>query len=92
MPSRLLLFSIVLSLGICASNVWAELRDPGPMLIAVLLLAALGYMGVRMRMSGLQRQKEQLARQVGARTEQVEQQNRILERQTGSRSAPAVAS
>ncbi|MDK6077343.1 two-component regulator propeller domain-containing protein [Massilia varians] len=50
--------------------------------IAVLLLAALGYMGVRMRMSGLQRQKEQLARQVGARTEQVEQQNRMLERQT----------
>lgn len=50
--------------------------------VAVLLLAALGYMAVRMRMSGLQRQKEQLARQVGARTEQVEQQNRILERQT----------
>ncbi|WP_051933659.1 two-component regulator propeller domain-containing protein [Massilia sp. BSC265] len=50
--------------------------------IAVLLLAAFGYAAVRMRMSGLQRQKDQLARQVGARTEQVEQQNRMLERQT----------
>ncbi|RZA35541.1 MAG: response regulator [Lysobacteraceae bacterium] len=50
--------------------------------IAVLVVLVLGYTAVRMRMSGLQRQKEQLARQVSARTEQVEQQNRMLERQT----------
>ncbi|QOY95781.1 response regulator [Massilia sp. UMI-21] len=50
--------------------------------LAALLLATLGYAAVRMRLSGLRRQKEQLESQVGARTEQVEQQNRMLERQT----------
>ncbi len=46
------------------------------------LVLALAYGGVRLRLSGLRRQKEQLALQVSARTEQVERQNRVLERQT----------
>ncbi|VXB21269.1 two-component regulator propeller domain-containing protein [Massilia sp. 9I] len=50
--------------------------------IALFLVLALMYAAIRMRMSGLRRQKEQLASQVSLRTEQVEQQNRILERQT----------
>lgn len=48
----------------------------------VLLLAALGYGAVRLRVSGLRRQKEHLAQEVSARTEEVERQNRVLERQT----------
>ncbi|MGG7603013.1 two-component regulator propeller domain-containing protein [Massilia sp. BKSP1R2A-1] len=46
------------------------------------LVLALAYGGVRLRLSGLRKQKEQLALQVSARTEQVERQNRVLERQT----------
>ena len=49
---------------------------------AILLVLAAIYAGTRMRLSGLQRHKERLERQVGARTEQVEQQNRMLEQQT----------
>ncbi|MCC2972022.1 two-component regulator propeller domain-containing protein [Massilia sp. IC2-476] len=50
--------------------------------IVLFLALALLYAANRMRMSGLRRQKEQLARQVSLRTEQVEEQNRTLERQT----------
>jgi len=50
--------------------------------IVLFLVLALCYGAIRMRLSSLRRQKEQLARQVSARTEQVEQQNRTLERQT----------
>ncbi|WP_177207755.1 two-component regulator propeller domain-containing protein [Massilia yuzhufengensis] len=50
--------------------------------IAALLLVALAYAAIRMRLSSLRHQKEHLARQVSVRTEQVEQQNRVLERQT----------
>jgi len=46
------------------------------------LLLAMIYGGVRLRLSGLRRQKEHLAQQVSARTEEVERQNRVLERQT----------
>jgi len=46
------------------------------------LVLALAYGGVRLRLSGLRRQKEHLAQQVSARTEEVERQNRVLERQT----------
>ena len=49
---------------------------------AAALLCAAVYIGLRMRMEGLRHQKERLERQVGARTEQVEHQNRVLERQT----------
>ncbi len=49
--------------------------------LLALVLAAI-YGGVRLRLSGLRRQKEQLAQQVSARTEEVERQNRVLERQT----------
>ncbi|OON64729.1 histidine kinase [Massilia sp. KIM] len=49
---------------------------------AIVLLCAALYGGLRMRLSSLRRQKDRLERQVGARTEQVEHQNRVLERQT----------
>ena len=47
-----------------------------------LLICGAVYTGLRMRLSGLRRPKERLEHQVGARTEQVEQQNRVLESQT----------
>jgi signal transduction histidine kinase/ligand-binding sensor domain-containing protein/CheY-like chemotaxis protein/HPt (histidine-containing phosphotransfer) domain-containing protein len=46
------------------------------------LVLALAYAGVRLRMSGLRRQKEHLAREVSVRTEEVERQNRVLASQT----------
>ncbi|WP_229451953.1 two-component regulator propeller domain-containing protein [Massilia niastensis] len=49
---------------------------------AVVLVCTVVYTVLRMRVSGLRRQKEWLELQVGARTEQVEHQNRMLERQT----------
>jgi signal transduction histidine kinase/ligand-binding sensor domain-containing protein/CheY-like chemotaxis protein/HPt (histidine-containing phosphotransfer) domain-containing protein len=49
---------------------------------AGLLVAGASYGGVLARVSGLRRQKELLERQVSARTEKIEQQNRLLESQT----------
>jgi signal transduction histidine kinase/ligand-binding sensor domain-containing protein/DNA-binding response OmpR family regulator len=51
---------------------------------ALLLMLAMGaaWGMLRVRVSGLRRQKELLARQVRARTEEIRQQNRLLERQT----------
>ena len=46
------------------------------------LVLALAYAGVRLRLSGLRRQKEHLAREVSVRTEEVERQNRVLASQT----------
>lgn len=48
----------------------------------VLLLCALVWIGLRMRLSGLRRHKERLERQVSVRTAQIEQQNQVLESQT----------
>jgi signal transduction histidine kinase/DNA-binding response OmpR family regulator/HPt (histidine-containing phosphotransfer) domain-containing protein len=50
--------------------------------LLLLLAAAVTYGALRARVSGLRRQKELLARQVRARTEEIEQQNQLLERQT----------
>ncbi|MGF6274125.1 signal transduction histidine kinase/ligand-binding sensor domain-containing protein/CheY-like chemotaxis protein [Massilia sp. UYP11] len=51
--------------------------------IAMILLVCSGaYVGLRMRLSSLRRHKDRLEHQVSARTEQVEQQNRMLELQT----------
>ncbi|MBQ5948615.1 response regulator [Massilia sp. ST3] len=49
---------------------------------AAALFCTVVYVALRMRLAGLRHQKERLERQVGARTEQVEHQNRVLERQT----------
>ena len=46
------------------------------------LVCAIVYTGLRMRLSSLRIHKERLEHQVSARTEQVEQQNRVLESQT----------
>jgi signal transduction histidine kinase/ligand-binding sensor domain-containing protein/CheY-like chemotaxis protein len=51
-------------------------------MLLLMLAAAATYGVLRVRVSGLRRQKELLARQVRARTEEIEQQNRLLERQT----------
>ncbi|WP_312515609.1 two-component regulator propeller domain-containing protein [Massilia sp.] len=45
------------------------------------LVCAVVYAGLRMRLSSLRSHKERLEHQVSARTEQVEQQNRVLESQ-----------
>ena len=50
---------------------------------AVVLACSVFYIGVRTRLSNLRRHKERLEHQVSARTEQVEQQNRMLEHHTG---------
>jgi signal transduction histidine kinase/ligand-binding sensor domain-containing protein/CheY-like chemotaxis protein len=50
--------------------------------LLLMLAVAAAYGMLRVRVSGLRRQKELLARQVRARTEEIEQQNRLLERQT----------
>jgi signal transduction histidine kinase/ligand-binding sensor domain-containing protein/CheY-like chemotaxis protein len=50
--------------------------------LAVLVLLGAGYAIVVARLSGLRRQKDLLERQVSARTEKIEQQNRLLEHQT----------
>ena len=50
---------------------------------ATVLVCAVVYTALRMRLSSLRNQKERLEYQVSARTEQVEQQNRVLESQTG---------
>jgi signal transduction histidine kinase/ligand-binding sensor domain-containing protein/CheY-like chemotaxis protein/HPt (histidine-containing phosphotransfer) domain-containing protein len=47
-----------------------------------LLVTGIGYGVFRYRLDGLRRQKDRLERQVGVRTEKIEQQNRLLERQT----------
>lgn len=47
-----------------------------------LLVCGAVYTALRLRLSSLRRHKERLEYQVSARTEQVEQQNRMLERQT----------
>jgi signal transduction histidine kinase/ligand-binding sensor domain-containing protein/CheY-like chemotaxis protein len=49
---------------------------------AALLLAGAGYAAIIARLSGLRRQKALLERQVSARTEEIEKQNSLLERQT----------
>jgi ligand-binding sensor domain-containing protein/signal transduction histidine kinase/CheY-like chemotaxis protein len=51
-------------------------------ILAGVLLVGAGYGAVLARLSGLRRQKELLERQVGARTEEIKLQNRLLERQT----------
>lgn len=48
----------------------------------VLLLLSAGYGGYRLRTRSLRRQQLRLERQVGARTEEIALQNRLLERQT----------
>ncbi|MGZ5201551.1 MAG: two-component regulator propeller domain-containing protein, partial [Telluria sp.] len=50
--------------------------------LAALVLLGAGYGIVVARLSGLRRQKALLERQVSARTEKIEQQNRLLEHQT----------
>ena len=50
--------------------------------VAALLVLGLGYGIFRIRVGGLRRQKALLEYQVSARTERIEQQNRLLERQT----------
>jgi signal transduction histidine kinase/ligand-binding sensor domain-containing protein/CheY-like chemotaxis protein/HPt (histidine-containing phosphotransfer) domain-containing protein len=50
--------------------------------LVVLLVAGIGYGVFRIRVDGLRRQKDLLEHQVSARTERIEQQNRLLERQT----------
>jgi len=50
--------------------------------LVALLLLGIGYGIYRVRVDGLQRQKDLLEQQVSARTEKIEQQNRLLERQT----------
>ncbi|MGX4641785.1 two-component regulator propeller domain-containing protein [Massilia sp. SYSU DXS3249] len=49
---------------------------------ALLLVAGLCYAAYALRVRGLSRQKARLERQVGARTEEIALQNRLLERQT----------
>jgi len=50
--------------------------------LGLLLGAGVAYGIFRYRVDGLRRQKELLEQQVGVRTEKIEQQNRLLERQT----------
>ncbi|MFC5549590.1 hybrid sensor histidine kinase/response regulator [Massilia aerilata] len=50
--------------------------------LVVLLVIGIGYGIFRIRVDGLRRQKDQLEVQVSARTERIEQQNRLLEHQT----------
>ena len=50
--------------------------------LMLLLAVAVTYGVLRARVSGLRRQKELLARQVRARTVEIEEQNKLLERQT----------
>jgi len=50
---------------------------------ALLLVAGTAYAAYFLRLSGLRRQKALLERQVGARTLEIEQQNRLLEHQKG---------
>jgi signal transduction histidine kinase/ligand-binding sensor domain-containing protein/CheY-like chemotaxis protein/HPt (histidine-containing phosphotransfer) domain-containing protein len=47
-----------------------------------LMVVGIGYGSFRIRVDGLRRQKDLLEHQVSARTERIEQQNRLLERQT----------
>jgi len=49
---------------------------------SLLLLLSAGYGGYRLRTRSLRRQQLRLERQVGARTEEIALQNRLLERQT----------
>ncbi|HEX8610025.1 MAG TPA: two-component regulator propeller domain-containing protein [Telluria sp.] len=49
--------------------------------LSVLLVLGSAYLAYRARLSGLRRQKDLLETQVGARTVEVEQQNRLLEHQ-----------
>jgi signal transduction histidine kinase/ligand-binding sensor domain-containing protein/CheY-like chemotaxis protein/HPt (histidine-containing phosphotransfer) domain-containing protein len=51
-------------------------------MLVALLVVGIGYGIFRIRVDGLRRQKELLEHQVSARTERIEQQNRLLERQT----------
>jgi signal transduction histidine kinase/ligand-binding sensor domain-containing protein/CheY-like chemotaxis protein/HPt (histidine-containing phosphotransfer) domain-containing protein len=50
--------------------------------LCALLVAGICYGAYRVRLDGLQRQKDLLEQQVSARTEKIEQQNRLLGRQT----------
>jgi signal transduction histidine kinase/ligand-binding sensor domain-containing protein/CheY-like chemotaxis protein len=50
--------------------------------LAVLAALGVAWGGVKVRVSGLRRQKERLEREVGARTEEIKLQNWLLERQT----------
>jgi signal transduction histidine kinase/ligand-binding sensor domain-containing protein/CheY-like chemotaxis protein/HPt (histidine-containing phosphotransfer) domain-containing protein len=50
--------------------------------LVALLVVGIGYGIFRIRVDGLRRQKELLELQVSARTERIEQQNRLLEHQT----------
>jgi signal transduction histidine kinase/ligand-binding sensor domain-containing protein/DNA-binding response OmpR family regulator len=50
--------------------------------LALLLVLGVCWGGVKVRVSGLRRQKERLEREVGARTEEIKLQNWLLERQT----------
>ncbi|MES2320976.1 MAG: two-component regulator propeller domain-containing protein [Pseudomonadota bacterium] len=50
-------------------------------MLAVMLVLGSVYLAYRARLSGLSRQKELLERQVGARTVEIAQQNRLLESQ-----------
>jgi signal transduction histidine kinase/ligand-binding sensor domain-containing protein/CheY-like chemotaxis protein len=50
--------------------------------LLALMVVGIGYGIFRIRVDGLQRQKDLLEHQVSARTERIEQQNRLLERQT----------
>jgi signal transduction histidine kinase/ligand-binding sensor domain-containing protein/DNA-binding NarL/FixJ family response regulator len=51
-------------------------------MLVALLVVGIGYGIFRIRVDALSRQKALLEHQVGARTERIEQQNRLLERQT----------
>jgi signal transduction histidine kinase/ligand-binding sensor domain-containing protein/CheY-like chemotaxis protein/HPt (histidine-containing phosphotransfer) domain-containing protein len=51
-------------------------------ILAGMLVVGTVYLAIVARLSGLRRQKGLLERQVKARTEEIEQQNRLLERQT----------
>ena len=50
--------------------------------LCALLVLGFAYGAYRIRLDGLSRQKDLLEQQVGVRTERIEQQNRLLERQT----------
>jgi signal transduction histidine kinase/ligand-binding sensor domain-containing protein/CheY-like chemotaxis protein len=50
--------------------------------LALLLVLGVVWGGVKVRLSGLRRQKERLEREVGTRTEEIKLQNWLLERQT----------
>jgi signal transduction histidine kinase/ligand-binding sensor domain-containing protein/CheY-like chemotaxis protein len=50
--------------------------------VCALLVGGIAYFAYRLRLDGLQRQKDMLEYQVSARTERIEQQNRLLEHQT----------